>query len=201
MQKHENIHVHLNTALTRDMVMSAKPDKVIIATGAAGIVPKIPGIDNPKVVMAEDALLGKKEVGMNVLIAGGGMVGAEAAAFFGMQCKSKVTIIEMRDAIAMDMEAGIRDDLKTTLRHLFVEVMCRTSIAGITDEGALLKQGDEVRLFPCDTVIMAIGTRSNNKLEQELQDCGIETVVVGDAVKARQITQASREGFLAGLNA
>ena len=196
MQKHENIHVHLNTALTRDMVMSAKPDKVIIATGAAGIVPKIPGIDNSKVVMAEDALLGKKEVGMNVLIAGGGMVGAEAAAFFGMQC-----IIEMRDAIAMDMEAGIRDDLKTTLRHLFVEVMCRTSIAGITDEGALLKQGDEVRLFPCDTVIIAIGTRSNNKLEQELQDCGIETVVVGDAVKARQITQASREGFLAGLNA
>lgn len=107
----------------------------------------------------------------------------------------------MRDAIAMDMEAGIRDDLKTTLRHLFVEVMCGTSIAGITDEGALLKQGDEIKLFHCDTVIMAIGTRSNNKLEQELQDCGIATVVVGDAVKARQITQASREGFVAGLNA
>ena len=48
---------------------------------------------------------------------------------------------------------------------------------------------------------MAIGTRSNQSLLDELRDCGIEIVVVGDAVKARQITQASREGFVAGLNA
>ena len=30
---------------------------------------------------------------------------------------------------------------------------------------------------------------------------GVEVVTVGDAVKARQITEASREGFVAGLNA
>lgn len=201
INKYENIKIHLNTPLTREMVIGAKPDKVIIATGAKGIVPNIPGIDNPKVVMAEDALLGKKDVGMNILIAGGGMVGSETAAFFGMQCKSKVAIIEMREAIAMDMEAGMRDDLKTVLRHEFVEIICNTSIAGITDEGALIKQGDEIKLYPCDTVIMAIGTRSDNRLAEELADCGVETVVVGDAVKARQITQATREGFIAGLNA
>ena len=201
IQKYDNIRLHLHTELTREMVLEGKPDKIIVATGAAGIVPKIPGIENPKVVMAEDALLGRKEVGMNVLIAGGGMVGLETAAFFGMQCKSKVTVIEMKEAVATDMEAGIRDDLKTTLRHLFVEILCNTSIAGITDEGALIKQGNDIRLYPCDTVIMAIGTRSNQSLLDELRDCGIEIVVVGDAVKARQITQASREGFVAGLNA
>lgn len=201
IQKYDNIRLHLHTELTREMVLEGKPDKIIVATGAAGIVPKIPGIENPKVVMVEDALLGRKEVGMNVLIAGGGMVGLETAAFFGMQCKSKVTVIEMKDAVATDMEAGIRDDLKTTLRHLFVEILCNTSIAGITDEGALIKQGNDIRLYPCDTVIMAIGTRSNQSLLDELRDCGIEIVVVGDAVKARQITQASREGFVAGLNA
>ena len=201
IQKYDNIRLHLHTELTREMVLEGKPDKIIVATGAAGIVPKIPGIENPKVVMAEDALLGRKEVGMNVLIAGGGMVGLETAAFFGMQCKSKVTVIEMKEAVATDMEAGIRDDLKTTLRHLFVEILCNTSIAGITDEGALIKQGNDIRLYPCDTVVMAIGTRSNQSLLDELRDCGIEIVVVGDAVKARQITQASREGFVAGLNA
>ena len=200
IQKYDNIRLHLHTELTREMVLEGKPDKIIVATGAAGIVPKIPGIENPKVVMAEDALLGRKEVGMNVLIAGGGMVGLETAAFFGMQCKSKVTVIEMKEAVATDMEAGIRDDLKTTLRHLFVEILCNTSIAGITDEGALIKQGNDIRLYPCDTVVMAIGTRSNQSLLDELRDCGIEIVVVGDAVKARQITQASREGFVAGLN-
>lgn len=83
------------------------------------------------------------------------MVGSETAAYLGMQCKSKVAIVEMRDAIAMDMEAGIRDDLKDCLRRCYVE---------------------------------------------ELKDI-CETVVVGDAVKARQAIQASSEGFKAGLNA
>lgn len=201
IQKYDNIKLHLQTELTREMVLEGRPDKIILATGATGIVPKIPGIEHPKVVMAEDALLGKKDVGMNVLIAGGGMVGMETAAFLGMQCKSNVTVIEMKDAVATDMEAGLRDDLKTTLRHLFVEVLCNTSIAGITDEGALIRQGNDVRLYPCDTVVMAIGTRSDRTLLDKLQDCGIEIVVVGDAVQARQITQASREGFIAGLNA
>lgn len=50
---------------------------------------------------------------------------------------------------------------------------------------------------PCDTVILAIGTRADNKLAET----GVEVVTVGDAIKARQITQATREGFIAGLNA
>ena len=201
IKKYPNLRLHLNTPLRKELVVQEKPDKIIIATGAAGIVPKVPGIDNPKVVMAEDALLGRKDVGQRVLIVGGGMVGTETAAFFGMQCKEKVTIVEMRGEIAMDMEAGMRDDLKTILRHQFVEIMCNTAIAGVTDEGALLKQGSETKLYPCDTVILAIGTRSNTTLAEELSDCGFDTVVVGDAIKARQITQATREGFVAGLNA
>lgn len=54
---------------------------------------------------------------------------------------------------------------------------------------------------PCDTVILAIGTRADNKLAEELAETGVEVVTVGDAIKARQITQATREGFIAGLNA
>ena len=200
IQKYDNITLHLNTRLTAEMVQQAKPDKVIVATGAKPFIPKVPGIDNPKVITVEEALLGKKDVGMNVLIAGGGMSGTETAAFFGMQCKSRVTIIEMRDDIALEMEAGIRDDLRTVLRHLFVDVKCNTALAGVTDEGALLKQGDDIKLFPCDTIILSIGVRADNKLAEELKDTGVEVVTVGDAVKARQITEASREGFIAGLN-
>lgn len=70
IQKYDNIKLRLHTELTREMVLEGKPDKIILATGATGIVPKIPGIENPKVIMAEDALLGKKDVGMNVLDCG-----------------------------------------------------------------------------------------------------------------------------------
>ncbi len=200
LKKYKNVSMHLNTPLTVQMVQEAKPHKVIVATGAKPIIPNVPGMDHPKVVLAEDALLGKKNVGMNVLIAGGGMIGTETAAFFGMQCKSRVAVIEMRDDIALELEAGIRDDLRTVLRHQFVDIMCNTAIAGVTDEGALIKQGDDIKLYPCDTVILAIGTRSDNSLAEALKEIGVDVVVVGDAVKARQITQASAEGFTAGLN-
>lgn len=200
IKKYDNITLHLNTELTAEMVKEAKPDKVIIASGAKPVIPNVPGIHNKNVVLAEDVLLGKSDAGMNVLVVGGGMVGSETAAYLGMQCKSKVAIVEMRDAIAMDMEAGIRDDLKDCLRRCYVEEFTGTSIAGVTDEGALLKKGDEVTLYPCDTVVLAIGTRSYCPLAEELKDI-CETVVVGDAVKARQAIQASSEGFKAGLNA
>ena len=93
------------------------------------------------------------------------------------------------------------DDLKATLRREFVDIVYNTTLAGVTDEGALLKQGSDIVLYPCDTVILAIGTRADNKLAEELAETGVEVVTVGDAIKARQITQATREGFVAGLNA
>lgn len=200
IKKYENIKLHLNTELTADMVKDGKPDKVIISSGAKPVIPNVPGIHDPKVVLGEDVLLGKADTGMNVLVVGGGMVGSETAAYRGMQCKSKVAIVEMRETIAMDIEAGIRDDLKDCLRRCYVKEYTNTSIAGITEEGALLKKGDEIFLYPCDTVVLAIGTRSYCPLAEELK--GIcETVIVGDAVKARQALQASSEGFKAGLNA
>lgn len=198
LQKYENIALHLNTEITADMVKEAKPDKVIVASGAKPIIPNVPGIHNQNVVLAEDVLLGKADTGMSVLVVGGGMVGSETAAYLGMQCKDKVMLVEMRDLIAMDMEAGIRDDLKDCLRRCYVEVLTQTSLTGVTDEGALLKQENEVKLFPCDTIVLAIGTRSYSPLAEELKDfCSID--IVGDAIKARQAVQASSEGFTAGL--
>lgn len=198
IQKYSNISLHLNTELTADQVQRDQPERVIIASGAKALIPDIPGVNQANVVLAEDVLLGKSDTGMNVLIVGGGMVGAETAAYLGMQCKEKVTLIEMRDAIAADMEGGIRDDLKDCLRRNFVDVMTNTSIAEITAQGALIKQGSEVKSFPCDTVVLAIGTRAFCPLAEQLQ--GIcEVTVVGDAVKARQALQASAEGFAAGL--
>ncbi|WP_390215598.1 oxidoreductase [Brenneria goodwinii] len=200
IKKYGNITLHLNTELTVDMVKDGKPDKVILASGAQPVIPNVPGIHNNNVVLAEDVLLGQSDTGMNVLVVGGGMVGSETAAYLGAQCKSKVTLVELRDAIAMDLEAGIRDDLKDCLRRCYVEIMTNTSIAGVTDEGALLKRGDDITLFPCDTVVLAIGTKAWCPLAEALK--GIcEVTLVGDAVKARQAIQASAEGFAAGLAA
>lgn len=201
IQKYPNIRLHLNTELTVEMIEQAKPDKVIIATGAKPFCPELPGIHGANVVQAEDVLLGKADAGMRVVVAGAGTVGVETAAFLAMQCKTKVTLLSKYDVIGKELEAGIRDDVKSLHKRLFVDTIYGAKIAGATNEGALVDKDGQVTLLPCDTVVLAIGTRSYNPLEEKLKELGIETVVVGDAIKARQALQAIREGFVAGLNA
>ncbi|MGN1002908.1 MAG: FAD-dependent oxidoreductase [Oscillospiraceae bacterium] len=194
------VQIHLNTRVTRALVEAEKPDKVILATGARPFIPDIPGLDSGNVVLAQDVLRGKADTGMNVVVAGGGMVGSETAAYLCVQCKEKVTMFVKHQEIALDMEGGIRDDLKDLLRKYFVEIQTGAKLVGVTPEGALIEQGGQVKLHPCDTVVLAIGTRAYNPLEEELKDL-CDVVVVGDAVKPRMAVKAVREGFVAGLNA
>jgi 2,4-dienoyl-CoA reductase-like NADH-dependent reductase (Old Yellow Enzyme family) len=142
------VKFYLNTPLTAEIVKKEKPDKVILATGARPIIPDVPGINLPNVVLAEDVLRGRADTGMNVLVAGGGMIGAETASYLCVQCKEKVTIVEMLPDIANDMEGGIRDDLKDVLNKYFVKILTKTKLAGVTEQGALLDTGCETILYP-----------------------------------------------------
>ncbi len=200
IRKYPNIHLHLNTELTADMVREEHPDKVILSSGAKPIIPNVLGMDLDNVVLAEDVLLGLADTGNRVVIAGGGMVGTETAAYLGMLCKDRVTVVEMRDNVALDLEAGVRDDLKDVLQREYVDIITEASLAGVTEEGALIREGNIVRMIPCDTVVLAIGTRSYVPLKEEVEKF-TDTVVVGDALRARQAIQASQEGFRAGLEA
>lgn len=200
IQKYPNIHIHLSTELTMEIVQKERPDKLILSSGAKPIIPDVPGIRMDKVVLAEDVLLGFADTGNRVVVAGGGMVGTETAAYLGMLCKDRVTVVEMRDNVALDLEAGVRDDLKDVLQREYVDIITEAALAGVTEEGALIRKGNEVRMIPCDTVVLAIGTRSYVPLKEEAEKIA-ETVVIGDAVRARQAIQASQEGFRAGLEA
>jgi len=194
------VDIRLGCPLTAEIVKNETPDKVILATGAKPEIPNVPGVDGPNVVLAEDVLRGRSDTGMRVLVAGGGMIGSETASYLGVQCKAKIGLIAKHSDIGMDMEAGIRDDLKDCLNRCFVEIMPDTILTGVTPDGALIKTGDTELLFPCDTVVLAIGTEAYNPLEAELKGL-CDVVVVGDALNARKALVATREGFLAGLKA
>ena len=195
-----DVNIHCGTPLTKELVLKEKPDKVIIATGAKPIIPNIPGVGLPNVVLAEDVLRGRSDTGLNVLVAGGGMIGSETASYLSTLGKASVGVAEMRPNIGLDMEDGIRDDLKDVLNKFFVKIMTDTSVVAITEKGAQLKHGDCECFYPCDTVVLALGTESYAPLADELNGV-CETVRVGDAMEARKAIQATREGFIAGLNA
>ena len=78
----------------KEKIQSYEPDTVIVATGSKPFVPPIKGTDQDFVTNAHEVLLGNVETGENVVVIGGGLVGAETADMLAEQNK-QVTIIEM----------------------------------------------------------------------------------------------------------
>jgi 2,4-dienoyl-CoA reductase (NADPH2) len=59
------------------------------------------------------------------------------------------------------------------------------------------KEGKQ-KTLKADTIILALGSKSENKLAEDLRGKASELYVVGDCVKPRKIWDAIHEGFVAG---
>ncbi len=189
------VNVELGVRATADDVMRRKPDAVIIATGARPSVPQVPGIDRPEVLLAQDVLLGRAAVGAKVLVVGGGLTGVDVSEFLSIQGKS-VTIIEMLDTIAADMEQYRRYWVMKYLEEHGTKFLTSTTIKGITDDGVMVERdGREESLGKFDSVVVATGYRATGQpYEQQLRGQVPDLYVVGDATNARTAVEAILEG-------
>ena len=142
-QMHElkklNVPVVLQTEVTKEMVLRERPDVVIAATGVVPIIPrKIPGIvENKNVVISQDVLLGNVNTGDRCVVIGGGLVGAETANHLASLFK-KVTVVEMKDGIAMDEAPAPRKDLLRDMQNNGVRFCTETSVQEVTDHSVIV---------------------------------------------------------------
>ncbi len=197
--KKYGVEVRLNTPLTREIVESEKPDAVILATGSKPMVMPIPGLDNKAFVKtALEVLRGKTLYGKNVVVVGGGMTGAETAVFLGVQ-GCNVTMIEMAAEIITDAVAQPKACIMADLKKQGVKVHTHTKLTKV-GEGTVYAEeyGEPIEFKHIDMVVNAMGVRSYNPLEKELEGCGCKVVVVGDASSAKNGYKNIREGFDAG---
>ena len=153
------IDVKLHAEVTDLSQCSA--DEIIIATGARANVLPIPGIE--KGIEAIDFLRGRKEVGENVVIIGGGLTGCEIAYELYLQGK-KPTIVEMQDDLITTK--GICLANSSYLRDFFnannVSVHLETKLCEVTDSGVMVadKNGMQYKI-DADSVILSTGYKPN----------------------------------------
>ena len=151
------IEVRLNTEITD--IASLGADEVIIATGSTANRIPVPGIDLG--IQAIDFLLGKKEVGENVVIIGGGLTGCEIAYELYLQGK-KPTIVEMMDDLICT--PGICLANTSFLRDFFdanqVPVYLETKLERVLEDGVKVcnKEGLSFKI-DADSVILSTGYR------------------------------------------
>jgi 2,4-dienoyl-CoA reductase-like NADH-dependent reductase (Old Yellow Enzyme family)/thioredoxin reductase len=195
--KASGVRIQMNTPVDADTIEREKPDVVIFATGAVPIVPDIKGVDNPGVVKGSwDVLNGAAQVpGKKVVVAGGGLVGCETALLLAEQGK-EVTIVEMLNDLASDMEPITRYDFLTEqMPQAGIKALLGLVIAEITGQGVVvLDRWGNKSLIEADNVVIALGARPAEVMMEAARDCARETYVIGDCKEPRKIINATFEG-------
>lgn len=189
------IYIRVNTKVTLEVIKEAKPNVVIIATGASSLIPDIPGVRAINVVTALEVLSGTKEIGNRVIIIGGGMVGCETAEFLAGKGK-KVIVLEMLESVGQDIVPPFL--LKLTIQQLKeagVKVETGTKALEITSKGVKCARDGKLLLFSGDTIVLAVGMKSNDTLANEIKGKVATIYSIGDCVKPQRIVQAIKSGF------
>lgn len=192
------VDVRLGVEATPEAVRMTRPDAVVVAIGSSPRRPKIEVGPGAEAVFAVDILLGEREVQGPVVIAGGGCSGAQTAEFLAAR-GHEVTIVEMTGAVATDAPPDDRALLLERLAAHGVEIRTHTRIMRVDRGEVTVESATGVETIPAATVVYCLGARPNDGLADALRTVVPDVRVIGDALEARQVTEAIAEGALAVL--
>ncbi len=200
--KSAGVKLKLGHEIKLDQIEKLDADEIVVATGATAKVPPIPGVDLPHVCTATDLLLGKKESGKRVTVIGGGQVGCEVALWLEEKGR-EVTLIEaLPGLMTLGKEAlfvSNKKMLEDMLAFKKIRVMLGTQVAAIGKNGVDVVSGDKKETLPADSVVLATGYSSDNRLYREIRTTIPKKVwLLGDARAPGNIMFAIRDGAAIG---
>lgn len=198
MCKKYGVHMHYNTKADRELIESCNPDVVVVATGGNPLVPGIPGLRESGYIANREILLGRIAPGNKSLILGGGLQGAETADFMA-EHGYEVTVVEMRNGIAVDDHPATQKLLLERLASNHVGLITSATVKTVYPDGVdYEKDGEIIGLRGFDSIILAFGTRPEHTRAEELEGMDAEVVTVGDAAKAGNAVEAIYRGAVLG---
>jgi pyruvate/2-oxoglutarate dehydrogenase complex dihydrolipoamide dehydrogenase (E3) component len=193
----------------------------VIATGAAPVVPPLPGIEQSGYLTSEtlwDEMAKRDTVPKRLAILGGGPIGCELAQAF-QRLGSQVTIIEMAERLMLKEDAEAAALVEEALRNEGIDIRTGHTALRFEGKGRLVIAGPGGELtLDHDDIIIAIGRRArvsgfgleelglvrDGKLavDEYLRTALPHIHVAGDVAGNQQLTHgASHEAWYATFNA
>ncbi len=171
-----------------------RPEVAIVATGSTPTLPKMEGAENVRIFTVEDALLRPAQLGSKVLIIGGGGIGAEVADHLSESGK-EVTLVEMKEAIALDLVYHLQHFLTERLKQKGVRILTSTKAVRFEEDGLWVEDPQGTRkIAGLDSIVMALGSKPNDSPARILTGRVSEIHVIGDASRPREVMEALLEG-------
>ena len=201
--KDAGVDILTSTTATPDLIKELNPYKVIIATGSTPVRPKFNGeYDQDKVITFEEILSGKVTLeGQTVAVIGSGMTGLETAhALLDKGCK--LTIVEMAKEIAPGTWMQHKDDVIPHLVSANAQFNTSEKLVEIGKGYIVTENVDTkaIKKIDADYVVLALGSRPQNALANELKELGYDPLIIGDSVKVGRIADATKAAYNVAVN-
>ncbi len=182
-----------------ELVRREAPDVVIVATGAEPWRPAIEGEDDAHIVDAWQVLREEVNVGASVVIADWrcdwvALGLAERLARAG----SRVRLAVNGYMPGWTIQQYIRDHWIGELNKLGVEIVPYARLYGADSDTAYFQHttsGEPVIFEQTDTLVLALGHQSVDRLEHELEAYDGEVHLIGDCLAPRTAEEAVLEGL------
>ncbi|MBW2480086.1 MAG: FAD-dependent oxidoreductase [Deltaproteobacteria bacterium] len=192
------VRCHLNHEVTAEDVQAENPDIVILATGSLPALPSVEGIGKDIVLTYEDVLDGGRRDFNAVVIVGGGPTGLELALHLSDHGRA-VTVIEMLPKAGAGLEAMTKKIILDRLKQNKVAVITNTRLLRVEDDGVVVAGPDEAESsITADKVVIAVGTRPNSSLYDQIRALGYETYQIGDCLEPRGAKDAIYDSAVLG---
>lgn len=192
------VRVRLREEISPNEVMNLHPDAVVIACGSSPNMPNIDGLKYAQPIFAEEALLGKAEIGENVIIIGGGLIGCETASYFSEKGR-KITIIEIIERMASDSMPILRRLLLDRLKKKGVTMHVGAKGEKIEAKRVIFRNLEGIQeVIKFDTIILAAGRSPRQGNWEVLRSKIKEVYFIGDVVSPRGILEAISEADRVG---
>ncbi|MGD6741775.1 FAD-dependent oxidoreductase [Streptomyces sp. BH106] len=200
------VKVRLGEKATAEQIIAAKPDAVVVATGALPLktgysastpaIKTMPGVDQDHVMTVDEVFAHPERLGQEVVLIDefGQYEGQLTAEFIGQQGKH-VTFVTRQAVAGAKVDGLSLADYATRLAEQGMTTHPNTGASAI--DGHVVRatdlNGQDVE-FPADTVVLSMGKLPNESLFLELSKALPEVHRVGDCVAPRMITDAIYEG-------
>lgn len=188
---------------SRDLI-ELQADAIICAVGSRPYLPKLDGIDDPRVLLIED-IFGPhlKPVGRRAIVIDyfGDWAGMEAAIHLAAQGHD-VTLVSAKLYIGETVHQYLRNEYLKKLYTLNVKLRPHFDFGGLRDDQLIIRNLFSYQveaLAAWDTVILSMGRVANVELYEQIK--GLAPIVrqVGDCLAPRTLEEATYEGLLAAL--
>lgn len=142
LKKNDKFNIFLSTEVDAAKLKEKGYDSIIVASGTTQTKPRVDGIDGKHVVFAVDVLNNPDLVkdAKDIVVIGGGVVGAETAYFLAYEHDKKVKVVEMDKYIMNHAFTANRCHIIHYLEEKGVELLNCTTLKKVSDNTVTVLQ-------------------------------------------------------------